>query len=45
MNKRHHRYIKRRFIIREQLTGYGPASDQEIRYIILPGYRQNYCRR
>jgi len=32
MNKRHHRYIKRRFIIREQLTGYGPAADQEIPY-------------
>jgi len=32
MNKRHRRYIKRRFIIREQLTGYGPAADQEIPY-------------
>ena len=32
MNKRHHRYIKRRFIIREQLTGYGPAAGQEIPY-------------
>ena len=32
MNKRHHRHIKRRFIIREQLTGYGPEADQEIPY-------------
>ena len=32
MNKRHHRRNKRRHIIREQLTDYGPAADQEIPY-------------
>ena len=32
MNKRHHRRNKRRHIIREQLTDYGPATDQEIPY-------------
>jgi len=32
MNKRHHRCNKRRHIIREKLTGYGPAADQEIPY-------------